>query len=251
MGNWREHKSSNRVKLLLAGDSGAGKTSQLGLLANAGYKVVIADFAEGLDSLGGILDEVGVENVYFKTFRDDTTTDGAKAEAWAQFKRELRKGDWGGMGPISNWGDDVVFAVDDLSGATDAVKHYALAISGKKMHDRPSLPDWGNINDELDVYLMQGLTSPQIQCNVIFNTHWVPVDDEDGISRFFPKVGTKSNSVHNSGRHLNNVIWIKSNRKGERTFRTSGDSSRDLKTARRLPTEVEANMPELFKLLTE
>lgn len=247
MGNWNSHSSSNLVKLLQVGDSGAGKTTQLGLLANAGYKVVIADFANGLDALGGVLTPEGANNVFFVTFRDNVVAN--EIGAWVAFKSEMRKGEWAGAGPITSWGGDTVFAVDDLSGATDAAKHYALKLNGKKPHERPSLPDWGNINDELDVYIMQSVIADNIGCNVILNTHWQPVDDDLGASRFYPRIGTKANGVNNCARHMNNVVWIKANKRGERVFKTGGDNSRDLKTSRRLELELPANMPALFETL--
>lgn len=247
-GNWNE-KNIKLLKTLVVGDSGAGKTSQLALLANAGYKVVIADFGNKLQSIANLITPEGAKNLYVKTFRDDIIN--SKALAWPSFKQEIAKGDWAGAGKIEDFDDKFVFAVDDLSNVYDAVKHYALASNGKKFNTRPTLPDFGTINDEMNAYIMDLLAGDQVMCHVVVNAHWQLVDDEYGASRYYPAVGTKNNSSRNSGRFFDNVIWLKVDRKGNRTFRTSGDGNKDLKVAlsNKVAPEVNGDLAELYKTL--
>ena len=51
MANISKHKSTSVTKLLLCGVSGSGKTSALASLANAGKKLRILDYDDGLDIL--------------------------------------------------------------------------------------------------------------------------------------------------------------------------------------------------------
>ena len=49
MASIKNHTSVDVTKLLLVGDSGSGKTASLATLANAGYKLRILDYDNGLD----------------------------------------------------------------------------------------------------------------------------------------------------------------------------------------------------------
>ena len=70
MANNSKHKSTEYTKLLLVGDRGAGKTSALASLANAGYNLRILDFDDGLSILPEFLDDNAVKNVSYITLRD-------------------------------------------------------------------------------------------------------------------------------------------------------------------------------------
>ena len=49
------HQSTNSTKLMLLGESGAGKSGALASLVTAGYKLRILDFDNGLDTLKNYL----------------------------------------------------------------------------------------------------------------------------------------------------------------------------------------------------
>ena len=70
MANISKHKSTSVTKLLLCGDSGSGKTSALASLANAGKKLRILDYDDGLDILPEFLKPDVVKNVSYVTLRD-------------------------------------------------------------------------------------------------------------------------------------------------------------------------------------
>ena len=65
MASIKNHTSVDVTKLLLVGDSGSGKTASLATLANAGYKLRILDFDNGLDILPEFLTDTGVNNVSY------------------------------------------------------------------------------------------------------------------------------------------------------------------------------------------
>ena len=50
-----QHQSSDIVKMLFIGPSGAGKTGALASLASAGYNLRILDMDNGLDVLANVL----------------------------------------------------------------------------------------------------------------------------------------------------------------------------------------------------
>jgi len=67
MANISQHKSTSVTKLLLVGDSGSGKTSALASLANAGKKLRILDYDDGLDILSEYLTPEAVSRVSYIT----------------------------------------------------------------------------------------------------------------------------------------------------------------------------------------
>ena len=52
-----QHQSSDIVKMLFIGPSGAGKTGALASLASAGYNLRILDMDNGLDVLANVLND--------------------------------------------------------------------------------------------------------------------------------------------------------------------------------------------------
>jgi len=70
MANISKHKSADYTKLMLVGDSGAGKTSALASLANAGYNLRILDFDDGLSILPEFLNKDAVQRVSYVTLKD-------------------------------------------------------------------------------------------------------------------------------------------------------------------------------------
>src|SRR5579872_1248108 len=111
-----DHQSSEATKLLLAGSSGAGKTSALISLVKAGYKLFIEDYDNGLDFFKNYItknmpDKMG--NVHYKTLTDEYAFTGAgvvvtKANAFTKGSNLLGKwtdDDGSNLGSINTWGD--------------------------------------------------------------------------------------------------------------------------------------------------
>lgn len=245
MARFAEHPSTKTVKLLACGDSGAGKTHAAGQLANAGYRVFVVDFDNGLGAVGHRLTEDGMKNLNFQILKDDV-----KAEAWNKFN-QLMRNDWiegeENLGSIKTWGPNDVLIIDTATGMFDAIKNHVLGLSNQKLTDNLSQPQWGVANNLVNNLILR-LTSPGVECNVIVNTHWQLVDNDEGASRFYPRLGSKPNSVANSGRHFDNQIELLGGRKGFK-YRTKGRGDRDLKVQKPMESEIEADMPKLFKTL--
>lgn len=248
-----DYAASPLFKGTVVGDSGAGKTVQAAYLANAGFNVRIADFSGGLAALGkkGVPHELtpeGAARLFYQEFHDDLTS--SKAAGWANFRRMMAKGWLEGeenLGSPTDWGPDTVFIIDDGSGYTEAAQNYALTSNGKRMTDQLSMPEWGIVNREVNGYISL-LFGRSCGCHVIYNTHWVLVDDDAGISRSFPKCGTKANSASNTGWRNDNIVWLRSSKKDGRVFQTQGDHSRELKFAATSDRLVEGNIVKLFEL---
>lgn len=71
-----QHQSTKIVKALIIAESGKGKTGALAALANAGYKLRIQDFDNGLDALRQYTKPECLQNVEFVTLTDKLTNIG-------------------------------------------------------------------------------------------------------------------------------------------------------------------------------
>ena len=65
-----KHQSGCATKMLLLGDSGAGKTGALASLAQAGYNLRILDLDSGVDVLRNLLGDNAAANVESVTLTD-------------------------------------------------------------------------------------------------------------------------------------------------------------------------------------
>ena len=57
MPNFKDHPRDQRVKALVCGEPGTGKTGALASLLNADYTVAILDFDNGLDILNSYVEK--------------------------------------------------------------------------------------------------------------------------------------------------------------------------------------------------
>ena len=112
MANISKHKSTSVTKLLLVGDSGSGKTSALASLANAGKKLRILDYDDGLDILPEYLTPEAVSRVSYVTLRDSLGQATAFRRG-AQLLSTWKDGEEN-LGSVKEWGDDTVLVIDSL-----------------------------------------------------------------------------------------------------------------------------------------
>ena len=110
MASIKNHTSVDVTKLLLVGDSGSGKTASLATLANAGYKLRILDFDNGLDILPEFLTETGVNNVSYVTLKDPM----GRAEAFRKGATLISnwKDEDEEYGPVSKWPNKDVLVIE-------------------------------------------------------------------------------------------------------------------------------------------
>ena len=112
MANISKHKSAEYTKLMLVGDSGAGKTSALASLANAGYNLRILDFDDGLSILPEFLNKDAVSNVSFITLKDGLGQANAFRKG-VQMITQWKDGDED-FGPVKSWTNKDVLVIDSL-----------------------------------------------------------------------------------------------------------------------------------------
>lgn len=177
MTSFDQLKEPFRVKLLLCGDTGAGKTASLATLANAGYKVRVLDFEGNLRIIGSYLSSPEaaklISSITFQVNDDDKLLKANKAVT--QMRAILEKGwthDGESLGPITSWGVDTVLVFDTTTSMGKAFLRHALLKAGK------SLDEEGGFNQEIWLMAQRGMwrvleevCGPKVKCNVIFNAH--------------------------------------------------------------------------------
>jgi ribosome-associated translation inhibitor RaiA len=250
MPSYSQHPVSSRTKLLLVGDSGAGKTAMLAGLANAGYELFILDFDDGLDILSSYLNKDAVDRVHYETLRDDL----GKAEAFGKTLKLLDgwvdSATGEDFGPIDSWDAKRVLVVDSVTFLADAAMRKALRLNGKRPTDKPSQPDWYDAGRDVEE-VIKYITSDNVKCNVVCNTHLLYMEDATGSTRAYPVVlGNKLPTK--VGRYFNTIcrIDVKPSKSGEgtRTLRTASDFKMDLKNTapNSIDVEAEADLAKLF-----
>jgi hypothetical protein len=239
MANISKHKSTSVTKLLLCGDSGSGKTSALASLANAGKKLRILDYDDGLDILPEFLKPEAVNNVSYVTLRDSL----AQADSFRRGARLLshwKDGDED-LGHVKEWGEDTVLVIDSLTLMGEAALRAALVFNNKKPTEQASQPEWGAAARDVQ-NIIQYITGDEVKCNVVVTTHMQYMEGDMGVSKAYPtSVGSKLSTK--IGRYFNCVCRIdtRSSSKGtERTLRTMSDHKMDLKVTS--PSLIEPNI---------
>jgi len=255
MASFANHQSATRTKMILLGDSGAGKTSSLATLANAGYKLRILDFDNGLDILGEYLkDKEAVERVDYITLRDSLTTATAYKRMLTQLK-DWKTDDGKSLGNVREWGTDTVLVVDSLTFLSQAIMKNTLQFNGSKLTDQMQIQDWGTANRDL-ANLLNFLTNDEegagLKCNLIITSHIQYIEDSVGKSMAYPVATTKPFST-NLGGYFN--VMMRLDRKVNKTepvLRTQADHKMMLKntTPSKLPIEIEgADLSVVFKAM--
>lgn len=181
------------AKILCYGDSGTGKTGALAALANAGYKLNIADFDLGLTPLKHYIEKSKLDLVNYTTYTDkmQPTPRGAvplgTPSAYTRFMKALDRGwqtDSGeSLGNIYDWGPDTVFVIDSFTKMGECIMRYIANLAGKDLSfgfDAPWMESQVQQESMLDL-----LCSGSVKCHVIVNAHvsWInqePVFDNKG-----------------------------------------------------------------------
>jgi hypothetical protein len=274
MATLKSHQSRSSTKALLVGDNGTGKTSSLAALANAGYRLFIQDFDNGLDPLTELVDEDKQENVHFETFRDRVKLKGGKpylekgkAEAWAKSSKmldhwvESETGE--DFGSVRDWGPNDVLVVDSLTYEGHAALWKVLA-DKSRLGKSKRIQDWGDAI-ELQETKLAMLTDPEVKCNVVLIAHLAQLsqdedEDEDDPApanqKRYPTVLGKKLPPR-VGSYFNTVIQAKTKGAGSkvrRVIKTTPDPDVDVKVPlikTDLPAELPVGeaLPKLFEKL--
>lgn len=238
---FNKHPGLTRVKALIAGESGTGKSGLLATLANAGYRLFIWDFDDGLDILHDYLTDDGKKNTYYKTFPhgDPKSIDDA-VKLMADFE---------GQGNIYGWGMDTVAVIDTATFMGKAALAKAATKGAKDMRQ-----EYGKAIEYI-MPILDPFTGPLVKCNVIFNTHLRYLEDDRGVQKCYPNILGQSLTSHIGG-YFNNLwrIDVKPGVEAKRIIRTKADSLMALKCSApsKVQAEEEFDLNKLFsKILSK
>lgn len=250
------HIAQSLTKALIIGPSGAGKTGLLGSLANAGYKLFIWDYDNGLDIL---LDPKVVlpenrKNVRYKTFTDQVKAGVAPMalvqgintfDAWIEDKENF--------GNIYSWGADTVAVLDSLTLFGNAAMRHVTSMNGRA-GKAPQIQDWGEAM-RIQEETVARLYSSSVKCNVIVMAHITFQDDttNPGLQKAFPSaLGNKL--PPKIGEYFNSMLYVEKQAVGTsivRKLKTQATYNMELKNPRPslIPAEMEPDLAKFFQLM--
>ena len=246
------HPVSENTNVLVAGESGVGKTALLATLANAGYNLRILDYDNGLDILSDFLKPEAMDRVHYVTLRDSFT----EATAWQDGLKILShwKTDTEDFGCPKDWGKEDVLVIDSLTFMAISALKRTMQVAGKKLTDRPAIGDWGDAINDLKI-LLDDFASGEYNCSVVINTHIQYMEDAAGGKKLYPTV------IGNSlppivGRYFNNVIRLDvkpGKNGGSRILRTTSDYKMALKNSAPsvVEPEMEADLAKFLQLVQD
>lgn len=244
-----EHRVATKANVLIAGDSGAGKTSLLSTLANAGYPLWVFDFDAGLDILASLVKPDKKKFIRYRTLRDDIL---ARPKAYLEFKGIIEKGwkddDMEAPIQITDLGPENVIVIDTATFLGDATLEHVKAIN-------PGLKDerlyYGDAMEPL-VRLFSFLTGDRIKANFVCLTHIVYQDDQDGRTKAFPSILGKA-LPKKLGTYFPNVFRLEVKPTGERVLKTASNHQMNLKNAapNLIGKEASADLAEVLRLIRD
>jgi len=234
-----DHESASVVKALCVGDSGAGKSGALASLVDYGFNVRVLDFDNGLGVLKGhVKKKENLRNVHYVTLRDRLKLMGsrmglAKADSFQRGMNALEEGGqkhWGEagahIGPIYTWTSRDILVLDTLATAGKSSLAMVMYANGFTMK-APEIQHYGTAMDNLEK-LLDYLTSDEIQCHVIVNTHIAP--SAEGSLKMYPEaLGSKLGPK--VAKPFDNMLSLSISGRS-RSFKTQSDGLLALKTSR-------------------
>jgi len=249
------HQSSTTTKLLVIGDSGAGKTGALASLASAGYNLRIIDADNGLDVLANTLrstaykyDPGSLSRVEFETITDTYRSRAGKlvptrATAWPRLVELLSgwKTQTAEFGPVSSWTPRDVLVLDSLTFICSAAMRYILMLNSR-LDQQPHQADWFAAQGLVEG-LLDTLKDSAVGCNIVVNCHLVYLGEENGPQTAYPASLGKALSPK-IGRYFNNSVRLKTKGTGtgqRRVLITTSDHQLELKNTN--PAVVKAEYP--------
>lgn len=251
------HQSSTTTKMILLGDSGAGKTGALASLAAAGYNLRVIDLDNGLDVLANILQDPNstygkeaLQRVEFETITDTMKNAGgrlipAKATVWTRTVGLLQN--WGGgdpanasakLGSITTWGTQDILVIDSLTMLSNAAMNFVLSLNAR-LGQTPHQSDW-YAAQQLIESLLQMLYDENVKCNVILISHIAYFGEDNGPMKGLPSGPGKALGPK-IGRYFNTTLMARTQGAGtsvKRKILTNSTQIVELKNT--APTKVKA-----------
>lgn len=257
-----DHPSSSVVKMLICGDSGAGKSGALASLVDAGYKLRILDFEAGLDPLiGHIQDRSKLDNVAYETLKDEFKIIGSNmaVSKAPSFQRALALlQNWEPYGPIQNWDDPehTILVIDTIGSMARSAFNMVLkannVLGPMGTRGGPETSHWGGGMDNID-RVLDNITNPAlVPCHLIVTSHVYYQETKNEKThevtpvKAFPELLTKSQNPK-AGRRFNNLISL-SLTGGDRSFKTKRDNLLLCKTSKPIKDKykIETGLAEIF-----
>lgn len=175
------------LRVLMAGNSGAGKTGSLISLLEAGYTIRMLDMDNNVRSLVELCkrkDPKLLERLDYISFRDKFRSSmsagievSGQPKAWVNAIKSLEKWDDGSV--PSSWGSDTIFVLDTLTSIGRAAFAFAQG-------QNPSAKDprqWYAAGQEILKRLLEMITSPDFGPHVIVLSHIDLVELPDGSTK--------------------------------------------------------------------
>ena len=265
-----EHHSRNITKLLNIGPPGSGKTGALACLAEAGYRLVILDFDNGIDILINVVRKhkpEALSNIIYEVCTDKMkmvpgmaggkiVTEGPPT-AWvkaitglSRWKFPIAAGskETYDLGPASSWGPETILVLDSLGLAGEAAMRFVVQLNAHQFLDYKDRADYGQAMDRLET-LLQLLFSDGIGCNVIVNTHITYVEDRMNKSLQGMPRALGSALPPKVGGYFNTIVRSTTKEGSKRVILTRVDMAVELKLPL-LPDALPSELPIETGLLT-
>ena len=180
--------TAGSVKILIAGDSGTGKTCSVAALLLAGYRLRILNLESSMQPLAAHAIRLGVPPAYFEALTDVVTIapqyifedskfrpDVVAAPVWSQIGHTIMN--WprpdGGVDPIYNWPATDVLVIDSLSAISQASLASNRALLARQ--NRGQAPDAfgrdiGRAQDDIANFL-DFIRADVIHCSIVLTAH--------------------------------------------------------------------------------
>jgi hypothetical protein len=255
------HQSSEFTKMLLMGDSKAGKTGALAPLVR-NYKLRILDFDNGLDALAQVVrrdNPAKLAEIEFRTLRDKfrstptgTVVDGT-ATAFIDALKMLDRWKYGDidLGVPAEWGKDTILVIDSLTFMADAAWRFREPLVPKSKDGKYDVRAVYKDSQDAIESVLALLTSESFRTNVIIISHVRYVDNPDGTKKGYPTAVGSALSPQ-IPRYFNSVALAQTVA-GKRTIQTAPTAMIDLANPasfKMLPTlPIETGLATFFETL--
>lgn len=202
-------------RILVAAESGAGKTALLASLANAGWQLKIQDFDGGLEILRYRVKPACKKNVSLETYVDKkmqvekktnsgtmlVTVPSTTNNAFGESETD-RKQKWPDGGCIFDWGPECIYVLDSYSFWFESAIFHIMRING-----------WGRYESMGQAVgfaqqFLDDLKSPRIKCQILVMFHLQTSPDKftDELCLFPASIGR--DLPYKVGRFFNTALSI-------------------------------------------
>ena len=255
-----DHHSSATTKVLLIGDSGAGKTGSLVSLIEAGYKLRILDLDNGLDSLVAFARHQCPDkliNVEYETRRDKYKSSpmgpiiSGMPKAFVDSMKLMTI--WTDETKPEEWGPEYIFVIDSLTAMGRMAFEWAKGMNPTSKDPR----QWFYTAQRAVEDVIAMVSSEGFHTNVIIVSHITYMELADGSQRGYPSAIGTALSKH-VAKYFNTMLLCESRGSGEcvkRLIHTLPTSLIDLKNP--APFRMDKSYPiadgmaTVFKTLRE